>query len=291
MNSLPSSGRLDVGTQPQARYALVNAAQVSRSQWVDLAYLPVVPERFCHQPELFPVLVDFQPLGPDGRADVWSRDRVSEQENGVPFVLAFFDATVEGSAVTAHLVRRMAVRRPDGVDDALRFYDPFVFQHLLWLLSVGQMDSLLGPITTWHWRQPDGTWHQHVRVSEQASLRPLRLTSPQWLTLLRMAEINRALVELSRVDPACAGKPGIAQQLDMLLAEASDVRGLGDPQDRLLYVLQASRYHRHIHQHPVLRNCLGQVRENAMTFVTACADIDDSRMCRLAKELEQIQVR
>ncbi|WP_321887819.1 DUF4123 domain-containing protein [Paraburkholderia bannensis] len=289
MDILQSPERLDVGEQLRARYALINAAQVSPSQWTGLMHQPVVPERFRYQPELFPVLVEIQALGRDDREVVWTRDRVSEQEYDVPFVLALFDAEVEGSAVVAHLVRRMAVRRPDGAEDALRFYDPFVFRHLRWLLGVEQMDSLLGPITAWHWREPDGTWQRHARGSDHASLRPLRLTSPQWSTLLRVADINQSLRELLRVDPTRANEPGVAQELDSLLAEASDVSGLVDHQDRRLYALQAIRYHRHIHQHPALRDRLREVRSSAMTFVTACADFDDSWMCRLAKEVEQIQ--
>ena len=252
--------------------------------------MSVVPELFRHQPGLFPVLVDIQALDNEGRTKIQERESAWEQEADTLYVMALFDTTAQASALIAHLVRRMFVRRPDGVEDALRFYDPFVFRHLRWLLSAEQMDSLLGPIQNWYWREPDGMWHRQPRAADHASLRPLRLTTGQWPTLLRMSDIQQALAELSRADSIHSREPAIAQQLDMLLAEAWRTYGMADRQDRRLYAVQATRYHRDIHRHPVMQSCLRRISEEAMTFVTACSDFDDARMRRMAEELQQMQV-
>ncbi|MBB3261175.1 hypothetical protein F4827_006083 [Paraburkholderia bannensis] len=270
------------------RYVLIDAARADSSYWSDLTYLPIVPERFRAQPELFPILVDIHALGAEGHTKILQRAASSEQQDGVQYIHAFLDAATEPSALAAHLIRRMSVRRPDGVEDVLRFYDPFVFRHLRWLLDVHQLDGLLGPVSQWYWPEPDGMWHSQLRVSDHASLRPLRLTPEQWPTLLRMADLNVALRKLSHLGFMQQHDTSTAQQIDRLLAEAWGGHGMSDRQDRLLFAIQASYYHRHIHKHPVLQSRLNQAATGAMTFVTACADLDDPKMRQLAEELEQI---
>lgn len=272
---------------PAFDYALVNAAQTDPSYWADLEPLPVVPERYRAQPELFPVLVDVRALEPGMRSKIRERAIAWERDSDTPYFMALLDAPVTASQLVAHLTKRMVVQRPDGEGDVLRFYDPFVFRHLSWLLTSEQLDSLLGPIDCWHWS--DGAWHAHCRSAQQASLRPLRLTSGQWPTLMRMADINRALLQIKRIAPDHPADPDTAQTLDTLLDEAWQRYRMNDRQDRVLYATQAVRIHRHIHGHPALRERLHLVETGQLSFVAACADLDDAGLYRMKQALEQNQ--
>jgi hypothetical protein len=290
MNMLAPSASHDPATWPSARFVLINAAQVEPAWWEDFHPLPVVPEAYRTQASLFPALLDSETWDQTQHARLLERARMWERQEDTPYVMALIDATGPASTIVAHLTRRMGVRRPDGRENVLRYYDPYVFRHLRgWLLTPAQMDSLLGPIQTWHWREPDGIWHAHTRQCDVPSLRPLRLTPEQWPPLRRMAELQQALITLARIEPALGWRIDTAKQIDALLGQAQASHGMNDRADRLLFALQAVRFHPAIHRHPRLRQCLDRRPGDGPTYVEACADLDDARMQQLARELDTSQ--
>jgi hypothetical protein len=287
MRAMTQTHPWDEHSLPTFDYALVNAAQTDPSYWADLAPVLVVPERYRAQPELFPVLVDVRALDHGMRSKIRERAIAWEQDGDTPYFMALLNAPVTASQLATHLTKRMVVRRPDGEEDVLRFYDPFVFRHLSWLLTAEQMDSLLGPVDCWHWS--DGTWYVYSRSTPQPSLRPLRLTSGQWPTLMRMTDINRALAQIKRLDPDHPDGPDTARALDTLLDEAWQRYRFSDREDRVLYATQAVRIHRHIHRHPALQERLRLAETRQLSFVAACADLDDTVLYRMKQALEQNQ--
>ncbi|CAB3751502.1 DUF4123 domain-containing protein [Paraburkholderia solisilvae] len=287
MNATTLSAPWSDSHAPMFDFALINAAQTDRSYWEDLAPTPVVPELFREQPELFPALVAIHALDRDMRSAMARRASAWEQDSGTPYFMALLDAPVAASQLAAHLTRRMVVRRPDGQEDVLRFHDPFVFRHLRWLLTSEQMDSLLGPVERWRWREPSGVWHVHPRSATQPSLRPLRLSPEQWPTLVRVADINRALSQLARLTPSLPDDADTARELDRHLDEAWQRYRMNDRQDRVLYAMQAVRFHRQIHRHPILRERLRLIADGQLSFTGACAELNDAMLYRMAQDLEQ----
>lgn len=276
-------------TWPSARFAVVNAAQFPTEYWNDLPCQPIVPEAHREQVELFPVLVDLDQLDETKHATVVERERDYAAEVGKPYLMALLASSATPASLITHLARRMVIRLQDGQEDILRFYDPLVFRHLRWLLSAEQMDSLLGPIDAWHWKEPAGVWHAHLRQADRPSIRPLRLTPGQWPSLLRMADLQRLIHRLAQHDPQHAYRIETARQLDQSLADAQSTKGLDDRQDRILFALQAQRFGRAIHQHPKIRQRLHLACIGSMTYVAACADLDDDRLQKFALELERTQ--
>lgn len=278
----------DAPSWPSARFAVINAAQAAPEYWADLPSQSIAPEAYRGQAELFPVLVDLAPLDETQRATIQEREANYTAKFGKPYLMALLDATCTPASLITHVGRRMVVRLQDGQEDILRFYDPLVFRHLRWQLSTEQMDSLFGPVDAWHWKEPDGTWHTHQRQAEQPSIRPLRLTPAQWPSLLRMADLQRAIRMLARDEPQQANRIETAKLLDQSLADAQSINGLDDRGDRILFALQAQRFGRAIHDHPVLRQRLNWVRNGtATTYVLACADLENEHLKKLALDLEQ----
>ncbi|RZT36755.1 DUF4123 domain-containing protein [Cupriavidus agavae] len=279
----------DIPAFPAVRFAVINAAQVSPKYWSDLPSQRIVPEAFRDQSELFPILVDLDELDETQRATVLHREAVCAETSDKPYQMALLDAPGTSTSVVTHLSRRMVVRQEKGQDDILRIHDPLVFRHLRWLLSTDQLDSLLGPIDTWHWREPGGIWHSHSRDADQPSIRPLRLTPVQWSSLLRMADLQLAIRTLARVDANHAYRIETARQLDRLLADAQSIKGLDDRQDHIVLALQALRFGRSIHQHPALVQRLAMACGGTTTYVSACADLDDTHLQAFASDLEPAQ--
>jgi hypothetical protein len=246
---------------------------------------------YADQAALFPALIDDQTLDEAQRLR-WRQCALTweQQEGPSSYLLALIQAPGLASSLCAHLARRMNVCRPDGREDVLRYYDPWIFRQLGgWLLSPEQLDGLLGPIEAWHWREPDGTWRTQERHCAAPSLRPLRLTPEQWPPLRRMAELNHVLATLARTDPALAWQLETAQQIDALLHEARARHDMQDRADRVLYALQAVRFHPGIHSHPLLRQRVEEFADDGGTYVEACLDLDDARMQQLVRELQTQQ--
>ena len=77
----------------------------------------------------------------------------------------------------------------------------------------------------------------------------------------------------------------LAQQIDTLVAEAREDRGLVDKADRRCYVEQVLRFHPTIYRHPQMHARLEQARAGEMDYVQACADLDEPTMRRFVTEL------
>jgi Domain of unknown function (DUF4123) len=267
-------------------YAIIQPGQIDPAYRQGLILHAIVPEPFNAQSDLFPALIDLKALDVEQRASLFEHATAWESGVDTPYFSALLVTSASTAQIVAHLARRILVKRPDGGQDALRFYDPFVFRHLRWLLTPAQMDSLLGPAQSWHWRAPSGEWIGQNRVAPHASVPPLLLKPDQWPTLTRLVDINLTLRQLARVAPNIKDDEMLARQLDKLLDEAWVKHGMASTPDRCLYAEQAVRFLPGIHTHPQLRHRLEQVRTGAMSYVRACADLNATVLHELSAQLE-----
>jgi len=278
---------LPFGAESSPRFLLLNSAEVDEALWEDLHSIPVVPEESPYPASLFPVLVDNEKLDDDLREQVHERVDLWEREIGSRFALAALDSPGNAEDVVAHLARMMKVQSPKGNADILCYYDPWIFRHLQgWLFYPDQMQALLGPVKTWHWREPDGSWQKYTSPAfADSGTRTLRLWKEQWPSLQRMEELHPVLKELASTDAALAWKAETARQADMLLGIAKDKYGLKEPSDRFLFALQALKFHPDIHSHPVLQVRLKQFSDKNISYVNECSGMDDAVMKKYASEL------
>ncbi|AJX31499.1 hypothetical protein [Burkholderia oklahomensis] len=269
------------------QYAVINPLQIDEEAWADLETASLVPDRYREQAHLFPRLVCLASLDAAARDELLARARIWDREYDDPYFSALLHSTRGTDYIRGHLIAQMEqyhlARREY---DVIRLHDPKVFRHLNWLLSADQWESLLGPIDSWAWREPDGIWWNRTRDARITDVPArMRLSPEQWTTLLRFGEINQTLTLLSRIAPDLADDASLAQRLNALLAEAWNLHRLADRSDRLLYASQAIRFHPRIHQHPELQVRLKQTQENEATYADLCSDLDDTTMQRLVDEM------
>lgn len=277
---------LDYWFIAEHRVALINPLQVDESLWTDLPTRPVVPSLFKTQPHLFPLLVDLHELDSDTQLTLLERFEQYTQISDAPFLSALIASNAPLAAIHRQLVRCFHARRK-GVDRMVRLHDPLVFRHLRWLLNQQQLDRLLGVVETWSWPEGSGAWTHLSRQSDDAAW--FRWPDKQWQTLSRIRDINRCLREATRLMPELdSDDTALAQRIDALLIEADDKQGLVTPDDRVLYVLQAIRFHSRIHEHRAIRKRLNQARAGERSYVSLCSDLDDASMQELAYELDTV---
>ncbi|AIY41482.1 hypothetical protein LT85_2324 [Collimonas arenae] len=264
-------------------YALINPLQVDPANWQDLPTIPVVPASFQSQPELFPVLLKLNDLEPAVRIALLSRAETWEHGSDYPWFSALLDTPAPAEQIQQHLASCMELHQLTGEVDLIRIHDPRTFRHLRWLLDEQQLAALLGPVNTWSWREPNGQWRNHRNTTRSATV--FQLSLQQQHQLLRLGEVNATLQHLTRVAPNLHDDDALARRIDILLAEAWHTHLLADQTDRQLYAIQALRFHPDIHQHPFMRKRLEQVHAEAISYVGACAELDEPAMHRFAEEL------
>lgn len=255
-------------------YALINPLQVETSAWETWPVKPIAVPELGTQSLVLPRLLNLRVLSDAESTTLYERVLQWEQTNpDHPFFTALFGTDLSEDRVLNRLGSRFLYRRSAQEHVLLRWYDPRVFCHLLWLLDEGQLAQLLGPVRVWSWRDAAGVWHQYERAAVPATFAPFRPRPAQWATLGRLGVLNRILAYLASEHPSLQVKPAQAEQF---LAQAYETWDMEDESDCRLFVEQALCIHSDIHQHPAMRERLQQVRRRECSYVGACVDLDPS---------------
>jgi len=190
---MTNASPLPFGTASSPRFLLLNAIAADKSLWKALHARYIVSTRMPDT--VFPTLVDNEKLDDAQRQQLHDIMKTFEKKISECFVLAALDSPASEEEIAEHIVRTMNIKTPEGEPDLLRFYDPLVFRNLQgWLFHSGQMEALLGPIKTWHWRDPDGTWKKYTSSTyTNTNERTLQIREDQWPSLQRMSTLQRVL--------------------------------------------------------------------------------------------------
>lgn len=264
-------------------YAIFNPLQLEASSWRDLPTTALAPRELQHQGDLMPVLLPLDRLSQTQRIDLLDRSERHCRISRKPYFSALFVSAVASERLVSHLSLQLILKNQRGGKGLFRYFDSEIFQHLTWLLTQRQMNSLLGPIAAWTWRDAQGRW-QTFECDKEGNSR-LRLDASQQDTLARIGLINRCLRQLRRDNHPAAADPENAPRLDTLLVDARDRHGLIDDADCCLYALQVLATNDDIHRHPQIAKRLAHGSSARTSYVAACADIDEMTLQGFAAEL------
>lgn len=260
------------------RFAIINPLQVDRSQWAGLPVAALMPAGVSAKPDSVPHLLALDALGESDRIDLLVRADVWDRVNDHPFFSMLLRSQADASRLALHLSRQLTVTIPEGGRALLRWYDPRVLRHLRWLITPAQWRVLGGPVTAWTWRDAQRQWHTHESTGEPAPISSLRPTAGQWAVIGRLGVLNRTLAQLRRNAPGLVLDDAACQRIDGLLRQAFDDLGLTDEADARLFAEQGMRYHRDVYRHPAIEQRLALARDQQVTYVGACADLDPTTL-------------
>lgn len=268
-------------------FALINPLQVDKSTWEDLPFERIVPDAFASQPHLMPVLIRLDELDLETRVGLIERAKEWEAEEPYPWISALLSTTKPALRVQKHLCRMLGYRQSDGTHDLFRFYDPRVFQHFEWLLLSKQIDTLLGPIDRWSWRDSFCQWHTYQR--EEKPVYSFRLSQTQQNDLASLGELNIFLARLRRKKPEIA-KQVDAYQVLQFLKQGKQVYKMSERADRYLFAEQALFIHPAIHRHPEMRRYL-DAPQGGKSYVSACKNLNEKILKSWANQLNKTDQR
>jgi hypothetical protein len=180
-------------------------------------------------------------------------------------------------AVAAHWSQQLLQADDRGRQCALRFYDARALS-LLWpMLSPGQRQTLLGPVSAWH--ALDACAKPCIYTSTAAAQGNLALTSEQWRSIYRHGLINRAL----GLHMQATGRQPDPQEVETAVASAARVEqyGLSDRDDIIAFIGHALAWHPQFDRYPKVKQALQQ-REPDDFYTATVSDLSPD-------EIEEIQ--
>lgn len=269
--------------------AIINPLRVRAALWADLPTAPLEPAELASKPDTMPLLLDLRGMDDSARVDLLHRADRHHRHPHKPMLTVLLKTDAGLPRVQAHLRRQLLQTAPDGSRFLLRWHDSQVFRHLRWLLTPAQMQTLSGAVTTWTWCDDGRRWQTHAVVSAPQVLSNLRLSADQYAVVGRMGVLNRTLAQLRRNAPDIAVDEDTARRADRYLQRAYDLHGLTDEADCRLFAEQGLRYGPHIHQHPQLVRRLAMVRDQGVTYVGACADLDPAALSASDHERDHLR--
>lgn len=222
-------------------FALINPLQVDSDLWADLPTVSITPKALGGSKELMPRLLDLNALSEDRRLQLLERVEVQARRNPrSPYFSALLVSQLPFPQLLQRLSDRLIVRGPDDQIGLLRYYDPRVFQHLLWILTEPQIKHLLLGIECWSWNGGGPKWQQTPPYHGPSASR-LFLSESQWGHLQRIGLINRSMRNLGINEVAVTDTDPVARSISNLLQESYQHHGLTQAGDRCRYAEQGIR--------------------------------------------------
>ncbi|MCE8021624.1 DUF4123 domain-containing protein [Halomonas sp. MCCC 1A11036] len=278
------AGALTVDLLASFPFALLNPLRVQEQDWRDLPVqaLETVPAPV--RSHRLPQLVDLGNVAASQHGDLIRRAE-RYRKRGIAFFSAFLASEKSLEHTAAHLNRQLLQRRPgDRRYWWLRYYDPDVFRHLLWLLSPEQFARLLGPITQWSWPDARGKWRIVERIGARPSIDWLALTRQQWSSLDRFAALNQSLRRLATAVPQWPQDTAHWQWLDATMRYVDETFGL-PVEDQQSLAESAAEHHPDLATHPGIRHLLEQAALGAPGFAERLSHLDEMAWSTIISDL------
>jgi len=272
----------------QHDFGIINPLQVEENLWADLPATPLVPSELADQASFMPLLIDLKSLSLDARINLMGRAAEHESNSIYPYFSALLQTDCDTAQLARQLAQRLILRGPDK-KVWLRYFDPRVFCHLLWLFNAEQLWFLLRDIQQWSWRDPQESWHTYSVVKTDISISLLRLTPEQWQHLEKLGLLNHCLKMLLAAGHEYQLDKNTLLQLRKGLDEAKNQHGLISDTDRSVFAIQQWRFGNQLHAHPHMQALLGEALKNKASYEGLCRTISEETLHEFANAMQQYQ--
>lgn len=233
-------------------------------EWGALESLSIAPVRLAHQAHLLPRVVRIAGLSIERRLQLLDQNEMALAMGERELWSCALQTTVSLEEIAAHLAGNLVLTTPHGQHFLLRFFDPRVFRHLIWILKPGQLASLMGPVVTWSWMDIEGDGWQSAEPAEAPSA--ARLTPEQWGAINRIGLTNAVLRDVKRARMDVAFNEELYRRVDSVLKGAIEVEGLKDAGDQRLYAFHCVQRGNQWQNDRAVKSLLGQVRKGAGSY-------------------------
>jgi hypothetical protein len=158
----------------------------------DLPWKAVAPETLASESHLLPVVLRLDQLDPSQREQVQQHLVMDDRSKAAPAML--ISSGLSADAMARRLAQHVVVTLADDSLALLRFADPDVFMHLLWILPLPHLASICE--ATNRWSVPfQGTWHE-LEFNDRPEPAWDRLSEASSIALTNLGLVNQAVATL-----------------------------------------------------------------------------------------------
>lgn len=262
----------------------MNPIQVDSSVWGSLDWISVAPPKLLQQQHLLPRIIRLAGLSDERRLQLLEAHcQLLAKEGRILWSCVLqTDASLE--SVAMQMARNMVLTTPHGQKFLLRFFDPRVFRHLIWIFTPRQMASFVGQIAAWYWVDVETKdWRRTIPSHDEPAE---RLSAEQWGSLHRIGLLNLTLADIRRMGSVVEHDEKLYRDIDAGLRRAIEVEGLVDAEDQRLYAVHCLQHGIQWGERPEVRSVLKRVRSGAGSYFALSTEIKSSGASRTSEELE-----
>ena len=263
-------------------YALLRQASFGLMDQLAIDSLPgnlpkhvLCPVWFRGDENLLPALVNLRDLGPS-QAEVLLDDFDSARKSRqTPAVTQLLVTDADEAVLRRHLAHYLTIRH-NHKPALFRYYDARVLQQLTWMLTVVQLNELLGPIERLaYW--VGGEWHALDNTGEK---QPGPRIDAQ--RIARIGAINEIVGDADRPGREVLLETSCGAEAALIRAEK---HGLTDEDDRIAFARHVVSVHPRLDAHPTVAALLKSA-EKGNPYRDAAALLSDGDWQRIVQELE-----
>lgn len=271
-------------------FALLDPAlgdEQALAAWDDLSPHALVPHGFAAQAEQLPRLVYLRALSDDSRRILLDLLLSRSPVAAASLCVALLQTTASAERMAMRLLGAVAPAFPQGQRGLFRFYDPAVFEHLLWMLDTKALSTLHGPVDTW--AMPlRGEWFSHTLVAGHA-MRDVRfhVNADAWRRVQRIGAIHAVL----DAEPDWRDAPstwGPRAEALLIRAEHHQLTNRGDA---IAFATHGLRWHAHLDRHPRMLALLTQCADHPTRYRRLASHWTNADWQTMAAELDAMASR
>lgn len=177
-------------------FLLLDVSAFSDISYESFTTVPCIPSMLTKAEELMPRLVrisDLSPLQLEQMIEIFREQAAGEHS----FVIcAWIESDLDMAELAEHVARFLCGPGPQGSKVLWRFFDPRAFATSVAVFSEDQLESLLGPITSWRFTWSRNWWQVTQIVCNPSPLFDFQKgwpTEEQWPTVTGTRVINKVL--------------------------------------------------------------------------------------------------
>jgi hypothetical protein len=189
--------------------------------------------------------------------------------------------------VRQHCLKKLILQSPDLRKFFLRFYDPRVLVHLLYLFDAEQLAGIFMGLQAYSFFL-DGAWHTVTAPQVSVDLAKYRVSQNQLEKIQRIQTMNRVLDQLSDRPRYTTIHAEVyrryCENIDQLVVRAEQQLGLTLQEDQALFACHALTIHPAFDQHPKIKTLLSQRNSQEQSYTDMAALLSESDWQQIRQE-------
>lgn len=248
----------------------------------DLPWHDIVPDGLANERHLLPVVLRLDHLDDTQREEIMRSLEVGSHEIASAMLIC---SDLSAEAQARQLAAQVTITLEDDSRVLLRFADPAVFIHLLWVLPLPHLAALCDGISRW-WVPFHGLWHE-LEFTSRPEVAWSKLDEDQSIALTNVGLVNDTLATMPEpTDMKQLWR--FSQEINQWLCTAQSEFGLRNVSDCTAFARHGCLLGRNFTSHPRLVPHLRNAVSTPGAYAEATELLPENEWSNVIADIERI---